>query len=77
MVFFVLDLLKDIDGLAEEYLKNVRGMSPEKRTQKLSSIENKFSKSREYGDDKVQLAMQTYEMVNHLYFLYICDGREG
>lgn len=58
------DLLKDIDGLAEEYLKNVRGMSPEKRTQKLSSIENKFSKSREYGDDKVQLAMQTYEMVD-------------
>lgn len=62
--FFPLDLLKDIDGLAEEYLKNVRGMSPEKRTQKLSTIDNKFSKSREYGDDKVQLAMQTYEMVS-------------
>lgn len=77
MVFFVLDLLKDIDGLAEEYLKNVRGMSPEKRTQKLSSIETKFSKSREYGDDKVQLAMQTYEMVNHLYCIFICDSQTG
>lgn len=31
MVVFVLDLLKDIDGLVEEYLKNVRGMSLEKR----------------------------------------------
>lgn len=30
MVVFVLDLLKDIDGLVEEYLKNVRGMLLEK-----------------------------------------------
>lgn len=74
MVVFVLDLLKDIDGLVEEYLKNVRGMSLEKRTQKFFLIENKFLKSREYGDDKVQLVMQIYEMVKYFYFLYICDG---
>ena len=49
--------------MAEEYLSSVRGMSPEKRSQKLGSIQTMFSKSKEYGDDKVQLAMQTYEMV--------------
>jgi len=55
--------MKDIDKLAEEYLSNVRGMSPEKRTDHLDSIQKLYSKSKEFGDDKVQLAMQTYEMV--------------
>ncbi|KAK3105047.1 hypothetical protein FSP39_016044 [Pinctada imbricata] len=58
------DLLKQIDGMAEEYLSSVRSLSPEKRTQKLDSIQTMFSKSKEFGDDKVQLAMQTYEMVD-------------
>ncbi|XP_067658438.1 inhibitor of growth protein 4-like [Haliotis asinina] len=58
------ELLKQIDHLAEEYLDNVRGMLPEKRTDHLESITKLFSKSKEFGDDKVQLAMQTYEMVD-------------
>ncbi|KAL3861319.1 hypothetical protein ACJMK2_007377 [Sinanodonta woodiana] len=58
------DLMKDIDRLAGEYMLNVRGMSPEKRTEQMSFINDLFSKSREFGDDKVQLAMQTYEMVD-------------
>jgi len=38
-------------------------MSGEMRKEHLGKIEKLFSKSKEYGDDKVQLAMQTYEMV--------------
>jgi len=56
-------LLKEIDSLAEDYLNNVRTMSGEMRKEHLGKIENLFSKSKEFGDDKVQLAMQTYEMV--------------
>lgn len=55
--------MKEIDKMAEEYLNNVRGMSTEKRSDHLDSIQKLFSKSREFGDDKVSLAMQTYEMV--------------
>lgn len=55
--------MKEIDEKAEGYLSSVRSMSPEKRTDFLSAIQKLFSKSREFGDDKVQLAMQTYEMV--------------
>ncbi|CAC5407333.1 ING4 [Mytilus coruscus] len=58
------DLMKEIDKMAVDYLGNVRGLSPEKRTEQLDSIEKMFSKSKEFGDDKVQLAMQTYEMVD-------------
>ena len=65
MLFFYFppDLMNEIDDKAEGYLSNVRSMSPEKRTDLLSGLQKLFGKSREFGDDKVQLAMQTYEMV--------------
>lgn len=50
--------------MAAQYLANVRGMNSEKRTEQIGGIQKMFSKSKEFGDDKVQLAMQTYEMVN-------------
>lgn len=58
------DLSKEINTMSEEYMANVRDMDAAKRTLHLKKIENAFVKSREYGDDKVQLAMQTYEMVD-------------
>ena len=61
------DLLQQIDNKADEYVQGVKGMVPEKRNEKLKHIQKLFSKSREYGDDKVQLAMQTYEMVRLLF----------
>ena len=62
-LFVIADLLKEIDVLAEDYLNNVRTMSGDKRKEHLDKIQKMFSKSKEFGDDKVQLAMQTYEMV--------------
>ena len=67
-VFFV-DLLRQIDNKVDEYVQGVKGMVSEKRNERLKHIQKLFSKSREYGDDKVQLAMQTYEMVRQ-YFLW-------
>ncbi|KAL5015349.1 hypothetical protein ScPMuIL_009619 [Solemya velum] len=58
------ELLKEIDNMAAQYLANVRGMNSEKRTEQIGGIQKMFSKSKEFGDDKVQLAMQTYEMVD-------------
>jgi len=58
------DILKQIDNLADDYLSAVKTLSPEKKTEHLNTIQKLFVKSREYGDDKVQLAMQTYEMVD-------------
>ena len=42
----------------------MKTLSPEKRVDRLNKINSAFAKSREFGDDKVQLAMQTYEMVS-------------
>ena len=39
-------------------------MESDKRSGHLDGIQKLFNKSKEFGDDKVQLAMQTYEMVD-------------
>ena len=44
----------------------ITAMATDKRKTQLDTIKKLFVKSREYGDDKVQLAMQTYEMVGQL-----------
>ncbi|KAL0277087.1 UNVERIFIED_CONTAM: hypothetical protein PYX00_004490 [Menopon gallinae] len=57
-------LMRAIDSLADQYLRNVMTMSQEKRKELMESIQSQFNKAKEYGDDKVQLAIQTYELVD-------------
>ncbi|KAJ8667277.1 hypothetical protein QAD02_008939 [Eretmocerus hayati] len=58
------NLMKDIDKLADAYLKSLKLESLEKKNEQLTQIQNLFNKAKEYGDDKVQLAIQTYELVD-------------
>lgn len=58
------DLLKEIDHLAEDYLKQVQYLSSDHRAEKIEKMQKLFDKTKEYGDDKVQLAIQTYELVD-------------
>ncbi|KAG1669415.1 Inhibitor of growth protein 5 [Nymphon striatum] len=58
------NIMKEIDGLADEYLKLVASINSDDRKDRVDYVQKLFSKAREYGDDKVQLAMQTYEMVD-------------
>lgn len=64
----------EISELASEYIGNVKNMPSEERVQHLKKIENAYSKCKEYSDDKVQLAMQIYEMVRCrvLRFIFAC-----
>lgn len=57
-------LMKDIDQLADDYLKTVKKENSEKKKDDLRQIQSLFNKAKEYGDDKVQLAIQTYELVD-------------
>ncbi|XP_069774286.1 inhibitor of growth protein 4 [Narcine bancroftii] len=58
------DLKAEIDELAGEYMNRSRTLGPERRLQLLQRIQGAYGKCKEFGDDKVQLAMQTYEMVD-------------
>uniref|UniRef100_A0A8C1IAV1 Inhibitor of growth protein n=1 Tax=Cyprinus carpio TaxID=7962 RepID=A0A8C1IAV1_CYPCA len=59
-----LDLKGQIDSLAREYTANARTLSSEQKLSLLRQIQQSYGKCKEFGDDKVQLAMQTYEMVD-------------
>ncbi|XP_026818263.1 inhibitor of growth protein 4-like [Rhopalosiphum maidis] len=43
---------------------NVKGYTAEKKREMSTNIQRQFDKAKEYGDDKVQLAIQTYELVD-------------
>uniref|UniRef100_A0A3P8WXD3 Inhibitor of growth protein n=1 Tax=Cynoglossus semilaevis TaxID=244447 RepID=A0A3P8WXD3_CYNSE len=58
------DLKGQIDSLAKEYTANARTLHSEQKLSILRQIQQSYSKCKEFGDDKVQLAMQTYEMVD-------------
>lgn len=58
------DKKAEIDRLAAEYIESVKNMSAEQRVEHLRRIQSAYGKCKEYSDDKVQLAMQTYEMVS-------------
>lgn len=58
------ELMQNIDRQASVYLTNVRGMGSDKRKDQMDKIQEQFNKAKEYGDDKVQLAIQTYELVS-------------
>lgn len=61
-------LMKNIDEKAGEFMQTLvkpKDSIPEvERKEKLRSIQDMFNKAKEYGDDKVQLAIQTYELVD-------------
>lgn len=57
-------LMKNIDLLADEYMRNQKSLSAEQKKEQLDKIQSLFNKAKEYGDDKVQLAIQTYELVD-------------
>ena len=44
----------------------MKGLTKAQRNEKLKKIQEMFQKAREYSDDKVQIAMQMYEMVGQL-----------
>jgi len=50
--------------MADDYLSKVRGLAGEQRKEKLNNIQKLFNQSKKFGDEKVQLAVQTYEMVS-------------
>ncbi|XP_053674876.1 inhibitor of growth protein 4 isoform X2 [Anopheles nili] len=61
-------LMKSIDEKADELMKSImnakENISDEVKKEKLQAIQDLFNKAKEYGDDKVQLAIQTYELVD-------------
>jgi hypothetical protein len=56
--------LKEIEVNSADYKAKVKDLSKAERKERLTKIQETFQKAREYSDDKVQIAMQMYEMVD-------------
>jgi len=59
----MIELLKQIDKHCDDYLAKVRGMPGEQRKEQLNNIQKLFNQNKKFSEEKVQLALQTYEMV--------------
>lgn len=61
-------LMKNIDEKANELLKSItstkENLSDEVKKEKIKAIQELFNKAKTYGDEKVQIAIQTYELVD-------------
>jgi len=58
------DVVKKINDAADDYMKKVNDMDATEKVERFHSIHTLFGKAKDFSDDKVQLAMQTYEMVD-------------
>ncbi|XP_015035389.1 inhibitor of growth protein 5 isoform X1 [Drosophila persimilis] len=59
--------MKSIDSHAKDFMRKLAesgALSEEERKERLEDIKALFGKAKEYSDDKVQLAIQTYELVD-------------
>lgn len=66
------ELMKQIDQLTESYLTGVQKMAGEKRKEHLNGIQKLFDQSKKFGEEKVQLALHTYELVRTCMYLCSC-----
>merc|ERR1711920_283181 len=57
-------LLQDIDSASDKYLQEARNLSSSQRSAEMERIQKMFKKAKEHGDEKVNIAIQTYEMVD-------------
>ncbi|CAG0909012.1 unnamed protein product, partial [Cyprideis torosa] len=57
-------LMRGIDLQEEDFVKKYINMAADKRTDQMNKIRQQFDKAKEYADDKVHLAIQTYELVD-------------
>ena len=58
------DIKAEIDDCSCEYISDVARLSKEERSKSLNKIQDLFKKATENSDNKVQIAMQMYEMVS-------------
>lgn len=62
------DIMRTIDGQSKDYMKEIvtrrEFLTEDMKQDKILAINKLFSKAREYSEDKVALAVQTYELVD-------------
>lgn len=64
MLFLIQTILEEVDAASDEYLRKVNELSGHDRKEEMEKIQSMFAKAKDHGDDKVAIAIQTYELVD-------------
>ena len=59
-----IETLREVDAASDDYLRRVRELSSSERKKDMEKIQALFGKAKSHGDDKVAVAVQTYEVVD-------------
>ena len=65
-LFYFVDIKTEIEDNSREYIAHVTSLNKEEKAKSLNRIQEMFKKATENSDNKVQIAMQMYEMVSPL-----------
>jgi|ERR1711884_884157 len=57
-------ILEDVDAASDDYLRKVRDLGTTQRKSEMEKLQSMFTRARQNCDDKVQIAVQTYELVD-------------
>lgn len=58
------NILRDVDAASDDYLRKVQDLNSDARKIEMEKIHGLFKKAKEYGDEKVSIAVQSYEIVD-------------
>lgn len=65
------DVTTEIDRCSQNYRDEVSHLSDKEKSRELNNIQEMFKKAIENSDNKVQMAMQMYEMVSCCLFKFV------
>ena len=68
------DLKADIEKSSNSYCRTVNRLNKDDMVVELNKVEDMFKKAVENSDNKVQIAMQMYEMVSYRSSRVKCNG---
>ncbi|KAI8810409.1 inhibitor of growth protein 4-like protein [Cladochytrium replicatum] len=58
------DTIRQVEEQTTEFMEKVADLNPEEHADRLSKLAETFKETLKHGEDKVSLAMQTYDMVD-------------
>lgn len=67
------NIICNVDEVSNQYMSNMKSYSTEKKSKNMAHIQSQYVKAKEYSDDKVQLSIQTYELVSYNHSHNICN----
>ena len=59
-----LNILRNVDAASDAYLRKVHGLTLEDSKVEVEKIRRMFKKAEDYGEEKVSIAIQTYQIVD-------------